>query len=208
MKQYLVGLFLILSMLSLKAQTTVLKAAAYVDVSAGSLVTPATIIIEKGIITAINPKKLPKDATVIDLGTQILLPGLMDMHVHLNMDFIPNYTSLLVTDNAAMSALRASKNAETTLMAGFTTVRNLGQVHPSIELIDVALADASDQGWIHAPRIIATGHMVGITGGHSDLAMMGGFAETVMDLGPAYGIADGPQEFLKATPIIYMYILI
>ena len=199
MKQYILFLIIFLTITSIQAQSKLIKASAYLDVKSGKLIQPANILIENGLIKSINPQSIPENIEVIDLGSKILLPGLMDMHVHLNLDFIPNYSTLLVTDNASKSALRASKNAEATLMAGFTTVRNIGQVHPSIELIDVSLADASDNGWINAPRIIPTGHMLGITGGHADLSMQGGFAETVMDLGPEYGIANGTDEFVKAT---------
>jgi imidazolonepropionase-like amidohydrolase len=123
----------------------------------------------------------------------------MDMHVHLDMDFMKNHATLMVTEGNSKRTLRAVKNAEKTLLAGFTTVRNIGQVHPTIELIDVALSEASDEGWIKSPRLIPCGHMIGITGGHADLSMFGGFGEGVMDLSPEYGIADGSDEVLKAT---------
>ncbi|WP_149304953.1 metal-dependent hydrolase family protein [Pareuzebyella sediminis] len=199
MKQYTLFLILIFTITSIYAQTKLIKASAYLDVKSGKLIQPANLLIENGLIKSINPKSIPESIEVIDLGSQILLPGLMDMHVHLNMDFVPNHFTLFVIDNASKSALRAAKNAESTLMAGFTTVRNIGQLHPSIELIDVALAEASDNGWINAPHIIPTGHALGITGGHADLSMQGGFAETVIDLGPEYGIADGTDEFVKAA---------
>ena len=181
------------------AQTKLVKADSYLDVRSGKLIKPANIIIENGLIKSINPKSIPDKIEVIDLAGQVLLPGLMDMHVHLDMDFVEGYQFQLVTESASKRALRGVKNAEKTLMAGFTTVRNVGQVHPSIELINVALSEASNAEWIAAPRIIPCGHMIGISGGHADPAMMGGFAENVMDQGPKYGTADGKDEVLKAT---------
>lgn len=196
-------LFLLLSIclfaISTDAQTKLIKADAYLDVKNGQLITPANILIDDELITAINPTSIPDNVEVIDLKGKILLPGLMDMHVHLDMDFVNNYQYLLVTESGSKQTLRAAKNAKKTLMAGFTTVRNIGQTHPTIELIDVALSEAEKNGWIEAPRIIPCGHMIGITGGHADLSMMGGFSEGILDAEPEYGIADGKDEVLKAV---------
>ena len=199
MKRYLLFIILFLSYTSIQGQQKLIKAASYLDVRSGKLVKPANLLIEDGLIKSINPKKIPDNIEVIDLSGKILLPGLMDMHVHLDMDFEDNYQYLLVTESTSKNSLRGARNAEKTLLSGFTTVRNIGQVHPSIELIGVALSEASDNGWIVAPRIIPCGHMIGITGGHADLSMMGGYAENIMDLGPKNGTADGTEEVLKAT---------
>lgn len=180
-------------------QTKVIKAKSYLDVRAGKLIEPAVLIIEKGLIKEINPKTIPDGAEVIDLGSKTILPGLMDMHVHLEMNLDPGYSFQPVTENASKRVLRAARNAKLTLMAGFTTVRNMGQTHPSPILIDVALSEASDSEWIEAPRIIPSGHMLSITGGHGDPAMHGGFSEGIMDLGPDNGVADGVDEVTKAT---------
>ena len=196
-------LFLLISMcsftISIYAQTKLIKADAYLDVNKGKLVKPANILIEGNLIKSINPTSIPKNTEIIDLTGKVLLPGLMDMHVHLDMDFVDNYQYQLVTESGSKQTLRASKNARKTLLAGFTTVRNIGQVHPTKELIDVALSEAEKNGWIEAPRIIPCGHMIGITGGHADLSMMGGFAEGILDAEPEYGIADGKDEVLKAV---------
>jgi len=185
--------------ISIYAQTKLIKADAYLDVNKGKLVKPANILIEGDLIKSINPTSIPKNTEIIDLTGKVLLPGLMDMHVHLDMDFVDNYQYQLVTESGSKQTLRASKNARKTLLAGFTTVRNIGQVHPTKELIDVALSEAEKNGWIEAPRIIPCGHMIGITGGHADLSMMGGFAEGILDAEPEYGIADGKDEVLKAV---------
>lgn len=199
MKQLFIFFILLIVSMSPEAQVKLIKADSHLDVRTGKLVKPANIVIEDGMIKSINPKDYPDNVEVINLGNQILLPGLIDTHVHLYANLVDNYQFLLVTESASKGALRGQKNAEKTLMAGFTTVRDVGQIHPSIELINVALAEASDNEWIAAPRIIPCGHRIGISGGHSDHTMIGGFAEEVMNSGPEYGIADGKDEVLKAT---------
>ena len=89
--------------------------------------------------------------------------------------------------------------AKETLMGGFTAVRDVGQITPSLELITVSLAYASEKEIIAGPRIIAAGHALSISGGHIDLAMSAGTAEGMMDLTWQYGIADGVIDVLKAT---------
>ena len=180
-------------------QTRLIKAEAYLDVSTGKLIKPANILVEGEFIQSINPTSVPENVEVIDLTGRILMPGLMDMHVHLDLDFVANYEYLLVTESGSKQTLRAAKNARKTLLSGFTTVRNIGQTHPTIELIDVALSEAEKNGWIEAPRIIPCGHMIGITGGHADLAMIAGYADGILDSEPEYGVADGKDEVLRAV---------
>ena len=194
----LIALSLIFSM-AVKAQNLVIHAKGYIDVRAGKLITPANIVVENGLIKAVNPKTLPDGLEEINLPNKILMPGMMDMHVHLDMDFIQGYKDLLLTENAGDATLRAAKNAEKTLMAGFTTVRNVGIAHYTLDLIDVALSKASDKGWIAAPRIIPCGHMIGITGGHADPTMQLGLSEGKLEPDLRYGIVDGTDEAVKAV---------
>lgn len=185
--------------LAADARPLLLKADAYLDVASGKLVRPGQILIDNGRILAINPERWPDQLETVDLSGKILLPGLMDMHVHLDLDFERADFGIVVTESGAEAALRSAKNAERTLMAGFTTVRNVGQVHPSLDLIDAAVAHAAEQGWIRAPRIIAAGHMISILGGHGDLAMAEGLAEGRLELGPEYGVVSGAADAIKAT---------
>jgi imidazolonepropionase-like amidohydrolase len=85
------------------------------------------------------------------------------------------------------------------LMAGFTTVRDMAQLHLTPDLLAVSMARASDAGWIEAPRIIAAGHAISITGGHIDPEMHAGISTALFHLGPEYGIADGVDEVVKAV---------
>lgn len=192
-------LLLFLLSASSQADSVLLRAQGFVDVRKGELVTPAEILVEDGFIRSINGPQAPRDARVVDLGDRILLPGLMDMHVHLDLDFENANFGIVVTESSSEAALRGAKNAELTLLAGFTTVRNVGQVHPSLNLVDAALARASAEGWIRAPRIVPAGHMISILGGHGDLSMAEGLAEGILELGPEYGVVSGVDDAIKAT---------
>ena len=174
-----------------------IKASAYVDVVREELISPANILISNGLIKAINPKKIPENVQVIDLSNKVLLPGLMDMHTHLDLDFDGSWDHILTKENASKGAIRAVRNAELTLMGGFTTVRNIGQGHITPELVNVALVEATKEGWIKAPTIFPAGHMISIQGGHADLTM--GYSEGLIEVGPNHGIVNGVDDVIKAV---------
>lgn len=173
------------------AETTIIKAARYLDVTTGRYVAPAVIVVENGKIAALNPASSPQ-GTVVDLGAMTLLPGLIDAHVHLTYDIGPGFENEPAHATIADEALRGARNAKITLLAGFTTVRNVGAGGFS----DVSLQHAVDKGWVDGPRIIPAGHALGITGGHCDNT---GFAPGVLEVGPEDGVADGVDAFVKAT---------
>ncbi|MEP7366717.1 MAG: amidohydrolase family protein [Acidobacteriota bacterium] len=187
------------SLSAVSAQTTVLRAARMVDVQSGRLVSPAAIVVSGGLITAVNPSALPGDASTIDLGDVTLLPGFIDMHVHLLLSDSEHYRAELVSESPADAVLRSTTNVSKLLMAGFTTVRDLGQTQPVRELLAVSMARASDAGWIASPRIVAAGHAITITGGHMDPEMHARVADGLFHLGPENGVADGVDEMVKAT---------
>src|ERR1700690_1874436 len=128
---------------------------------------------------------------MIDLGDQILLPGLMDMEVNLLMGGRGEKPGLSqVQDDPPTRMLRAVGNARRTLRAGFTTVRNLGLfVKTGGYLLDVALGKAIDAGWIDGPRVVPAGHAITPTGGHLDPTMFAAFAPHVLELTVEEGIA-------------------
>jgi imidazolonepropionase-like amidohydrolase len=175
-----------------QSETTVLKAHRMLDVARGGVVQPAVVLVEGERITAINPDRIPAGAHVLDLGKRTLLPGLIDLHTHLTFDIEPDWFHSPVTEPATESALRGASNAGKTLRAGFTTVREAG----SLGFADVALMRAVERGWVEGPRIFAVGHAVGSTGSHADVT---GFIPGVLELGPRQGIADGPDEVVKAV---------
>lgn len=196
MKYFLSLVLLLTATILVQAQSKLLKADSYLDVRSGKLISPANLIVENGLIKAINPKQLPDNIEVVDLKGKVLLPGLMDMHVHLDADFQGSW-DYLYKESASEGTIRAMVNAEKTLLAGFTTIRNIGQLHITPELIDVALAEASSKNLIKAPRIIASGHMVTINGGHGDVSL--GLAEGLIELGPTDGVVNGKYDALEAV---------
>jgi len=198
MKKIILTILLFLITCPLTAQTTVIQAEGYVDVASGELVTPANIVVQDGVIASINPQPLPEEAEAINLSGHILLPGFMDMHAHLTLDFSGNL-NYLARESASKGAIRGAKNAAKTLMAGFTTVRDLGQGVITEELVNVAVAEAVEEGWIDGPRIIAAGHMISITGGHGDVALILGFPEGLKELTPRHGIINRPDEAVAAV---------
>ena len=188
----LVFLLLLCAVLPAAAQPTVLRAARMLDVDGGRIVEDAVVVVEGSRIRAVNPANVPDGAAVIDLGDVTLLPGLMDMHTHLSFAIEGDWTNRAVRETVADLALRGAKNARTTLMAGFTTVRDVG----SAGFADVSLMHAVERGDIPGPWIVPVGHALGITGGHCDVT---GFAPGILEGGPKEGVADGPDEVLKAV---------
>ena len=182
-----------------KAQTTVLRAQRMIDVRSGQILSPASIVVSNGYISAVNPPSIPAGAAIVDLGNVTLLPGFIDTHVHLLLSDAVHYRADIVGETASEAVLRSAPNARKMLMAGFTTVRDLGQVQLTKELLGVSLARARDAGWIDAPRVISCGHAITITGGHIDPEMSTKIATGLVQLGPEYGIADGAEEAVKAA---------
>ena len=177
----------------------VLHAARMLDVRAGKIVANPVVVIEGEKIAAVGGAE-PKDARVIDLGDVTLLPGLIDCHTHLTTDFYEKDSSNQFTrESPADRALRGARNARTTLLAGFTTVRDLGYISPLTAPADVALAQAIDQGWVMGPRVIPVAHPLSITGGHADPSMLARFDPGSLRLGPEEGIANGTDEVVKAV---------
>ena len=180
---------------NVQAEPLILKAERLFDASAGEIIQPATIVIRDGLIEAVNPDDVPGDGRVIDLGDTTLLPGLIDMHSHVTMDyFTPDYwETAFVLETAADWSVQGAKFAKETLEAGYTTVRDLG-AWPGFP--DVALMKAIHRGDVPGPDIWPAGHAISITGGHCDVT---GFAPGIHELGPKQGIADGVDEVMKAV---------
>ncbi len=181
------------------SQVKLIKASGYLDIRQGKIIRPANILIDSERILSVNPEQISDTLEVIDLGEMILMPGLIDAHVHLESDFGPDFATNSIKENQAKRTLKAVKNAEKTLLAGFTTVRSCGQIHYSKTLIDVALSEASDANWIRSPRIVPSGQSLSITGGHGDFSMFPGIAEGILNLDYRNGVADGVDEVTKSV---------
>ena len=175
-----------------RSTMTVVRAGAYLDIDGGALVSPAVVVVEDGRITAVNPATPPADARVIDLAGMTLLPGLIDMHTHMTYEIVPGWETEPVRWTAADFALRGVANAEKTLLAGFTTIRDIW----ALGFSDVALARAIEHGWVPGPRMFPSGHALSITGGHCELT---GFAPGVVEGDFRTGVADGVDEVVKAV---------
>jgi imidazolonepropionase-like amidohydrolase len=165
-------------------QRTLVRAGHLLDVKTGKLADAQTLVIVGDKIQAIEPTgSAPAEAgdTVIDLGSMTVLPGLIDVHTHLtgNPDFDP-YRELISTD--AKEAITGVANARTTLLAGITTVRNVG----AGGYTDVDLRDAIDAGQVPGPHMQVSGPPLGITGGHCDENLL-----PVQYNMQADGVADG-----------------
>ncbi len=177
-----------------QAETIVVEAARYLDVVEGKLVSPAVIVVEGERIVAVNPATLPAGARTVDLGQHTLLPGLMDAHVHLNYIIGEGWETEPVRFTTGDFAMRGIPHAQKTLLAGFTTVRDLGT---GLGFSDVALMRAIDKGWVAGPRVIPAGHALSISGGHCDQSM--GFGPGIAPPDFVSGTADGVDEVLKAV---------
>jgi imidazolonepropionase-like amidohydrolase len=176
----------------------VLKAARLIDGTGAPAITNAVVVIDDNRITAAGSARsinIPANAKVIDLGDVTLLPGFMDMHTHLIGRVLgdPAGDNARVRDFESFGAILAVQHARATLMAGFTTVRNLGA---DGRFDDFALRKAIDEGWTEGPRIVAAGHSLGIRGGHCD---DNGFRPGMFDPGIEDGIADGPNQVRAAV---------
>ncbi|TGD73358.1 amidohydrolase family protein [Mangrovimicrobium sediminis] len=196
MIRLLLGLLMGIPLLASAGTSSVIRAAALLDVESGRMLQNPVVLVEGDKIVDINPTAVPGDAIKIDLPGMTLLPGFMDAHVHLTISDAQFHKTML-TENSASAALRAAQSARETLMGGFTTVRDMGQVYPSLDLITVSVADAIAKGQIIGPQVIASGHAIGINGGHVDPTM--GYAEGRIELDWRYGVADGVEEAMKAT---------
>ena len=169
------------------AEKVVVTAERMVDVLTGKVVeSPAIFIGDDGRITAIADARTVRwgsDVRHVDLGNRTLLPGFIDMHVHLdNPAEIGGYRSLEFTDSFFTAF--AVGSARAMLNAGFTTVRNVGSGDRS----DVGVKQAIEVGFAVGPRIVPAGYSIGATGGHCDSTFLPPSLET-----PQEGVADGPQ---------------
>jgi len=195
-----VGVFLCGAMaLGAADRVTVVKAARLFDGKSDRAVSPGVVVVSNNKITAIGGTA-PAGAEVIDLGDATLLPGFMDAHTHLSDPFERDYRVQelnLLKKPVSERTLDAVDVVRRTLMAGFTTVRDLG----SADLIDVGLRNAIAAGKIPGPRMLVSVHALGSTGGHCD--PFAGFAPGIF--GRESGISDGVINGAEAARLAVRY---
>src|SRR5690606_16384875 len=190
-------LLLVLTFVSaeLVAQRTVIHCGNLIDGKSNEVQTQMTIIVEKNIITKIEKgfTKPGSSDKLIDLSKKTVMPGLIDLHVHLEGETNKDQALQRFTANKADVAFRSTVFAKKTLMAGFTTVRDLGGSG-----VNTSLRNAVNQGVVVGPRILSAGKSVATTGGHADPT--NGYREDLMgNPGPKEGVINSPEEARQAV---------
>ncbi len=180
------------------ADVTLIHAGKLLAIPGRAPATNMTIIIEDDRITGVQQGFVEApDARVIDLRDKFVLPGLMDMHVHLQGQLGPHNDRDALKMSDQLMQMRSLFYAMNTLRAGFTTVRDVGSSPQEM----YAMRDAINNGWIDGPRIIAAGG-VGITGGHADVS---GMSPDLMEMFTSPNVCDGPYDCRRAARNVIKY---
>ncbi|MEM7549361.1 MAG: amidohydrolase family protein [Bacteroidota bacterium] len=204
MKHLLSFSFLLVCLLHVQtasAQKILLHCGNVLNVESGKLLSERTITVEGNKITSVSSGYADgkKGDTVIDLKDKTLLPGLMDMHVHLESETSKTKYIEPFTLNDADVAFKSTVFAERTLMAGFTTVRDLGGSG-----VNISLRNAISAGIVKGPRVFTAGKSIATTGGHAD-PTNGRKRDLVGDPGPKEGVINGPSDARKAVRQRYKF---
>ncbi len=185
-------LFAVANVALAQSNTYVLKAARLFDSASGQVIAPGMVVISNGVIQSVGGS-VPQGATVLDLGDATLLPGFNDAHTHLSDEFNPDYNTdalLSLQRTIPEKAIRATANARKTVMAGFTTVRDVGSDH----FIDIGLRNAINAGYVPGPRMLVAIHALGSTGGHCDDSAGFRYGLFGRETGPEDGVINSPEE--------------
>lgn len=178
-----------------------LHAGRLIDVTDGEVLENMSISIKDNVITEVENGFVDAgpDQQLVDLSDYTVMPGLMDMHTHLTAEITPKFYTERFSMEPADWALRSTVYAEKTLLAGFTTVRDLGEQAPKVT---IALKKAIQKGYIKGPRIYTAGKSLSTTGGHGDPSN-GIRYDFAKHAGVAEGVVDGPVEAQKAIRLRY-----
>jgi len=176
-----------------------IKSARLFDGISGTLTEPGLVVVSHGKIQSVGGRTIPPGATVVDLGDATLLPDFIDAHTHLSNEFNADYdgaTLLGLERPVAENAIRTTANARKTLMAGFTTVRDVG----GSDFIDVGLRNAINAGVVPGPRMLVAVHALGSTGGHCDDSAGALKQGMLADL---VAVSGNPLQDIKATQSVF-----
>ncbi len=191
----LILLFIISIYPTTNAQRTILHCGNLIDVANGEIKKEMSIVVEGNEIANVTSGylKVGKGDQVIDLKNKWVMPGLIDMHVHIESETSPKKYEEGFRMNDADVALKATGYAYRTLMAGFTTVRDLGGSG-----VNISLRNAINRGYVDGPRIFTVGKALATTGGHADPT--NGLKKSLMgDPGPKEGVINGVEDAKKAV---------
>ncbi|MBQ4913942.1 amidohydrolase family protein [Maribacter sp. MMG018] len=194
MKNLLLFLFL-LAVGIVSAQDTYIQCGKVLDVESGKMLSEKTIVVSGGKIKSIVNGYVSgtEGDKVIDLRSKTILPGFIDMHVHIESESSPSRYLERFTMNEADVALQSTIYAKRTLMAGFTTVRDLGGSG-----VNISLRNAINKGTVVGPRIFTAGKSLASTGGHAD-PTNGTRKDLMGDPGPKEGVVNSPEDGRKAV---------
>ena len=201
MKKFLlVAIFLFFNFFQVISSATVIHAGLLINGESSVPSPEMSIVIEGSKIQSIETGYITPDTEdeFIDLSGYTVLPGLMDMHVHLSSEYSKNSYQERISLNAGDYAIRAVSNAEKTLMAGFTSVRNLGDRGG----VSISLRNAIEKGIVVGPRIFSSGTTIASSGGHGDSTNSLNQSLT-SDPGPAEGIVNSVNDASKAVRFRY-----
>ncbi|WP_350284884.1 amidohydrolase family protein [uncultured Croceitalea sp.] len=176
-------------------QDTYLHCGKILDINSGKLLSEKTIVVSGNTIKSIDDGYVATSSRemAIDLKDKVVLPGLIDMHVHIEGEFGPRTYMKRFSDNEADTAFESTVYAKRTLMAGFTTVRDLGGSG-----VNIALRKAIAKGVVDGPRIFTAGKALATTGGHAD-PTNGVNKELIGDPGPKEGVVNSVEDAKKAV---------
>lgn len=195
MKSIIISGLLVLTVFSVTAQTTIIHCGRLIDGKSNNVQTQVSIIVEGNKIIAVEKgfRNPSGDEKLVDLSKKTVLPGLIDMHVHLESQVSKDYAIQRFVLNEADIAFQSSVYARLTLLAGFTTVRDLGGSG-----VNIALRNAVNKGLVVGPRILTAGKSIATTGGHADPT--NGYSNRLMgNPGPKEGVVNSPEEARQAV---------
>ncbi len=196
MKKQIILITFLLAITSMFSQNTILHCGKLIDTNSGKINTEMTVVISGNKIIAVEKgyqnSENGKDV-IIDLKSKTVMPGLIDMHVHLEMQFGPTIYLDEFNMNEADVAFGSIEYAKKTLLAGFTTVRDLGGSG-----VNVSLRNAINSGKVDGPRIFTAEKSLATTGGHADPT--NGYRKDLMgDPGPKDGVVNSVEDARKAV---------
>ncbi len=191
----IVSIIFFVASLTSTAQKTVIHCGKLIDGKNKEQLSQITIIIEANKIMAVEKgfSKPGKEDKLIDLSKKTVMPGLIDMHVHLESETSKDQQLKKFTLNEADVSFQSTVYAKRTLLAGFTTVRDCGG-----SVVSISLRNAINQGIVIGPRIFAAGKSIATTGGHAD-PTNGNKRDLQGDPGPKEGVINGPEDAYKAV---------